>query len=144
MIPRFARDKLLIILIAVVALACTSREAKTFPRAPVILISIDTVRADHLPAYGYKNVDTPAIDAFRRDAILFENAYSHVPMTLPSHAALLTGLLPPDNGVRNNLGYALDAHAHPAVSNVLARNGYATGAAVSAYVLRSNTGLASC
>jgi tetratricopeptide (TPR) repeat protein len=119
--------------------------ASTFPHAPVILISIDTVRADHLPAYGYKKVDTPAIDGFRRDAILFENAYSQVPMTLPSHVALLTGLLPTVNGVRNNLGYVLDSRAHPAVSNLLAReNGYATGGAVSAYVLRGNTGLSSC
>src|SRR6266576_1570574 len=84
------------VLITLAALACSrheSRTASTFPHAPVILISIDTVRADHLPAYGYKKVDTPAIDGFRRDAILFENAYSHVPMTLPSHVALLTGLL---------------------------------------------------
>jgi len=134
----------LLLLLPLLAFACARHETRTFARAPVILISIDTLRADHLPAYGYKSVDTPAIDAFRRDAILFENAYSHVPMTLPSHVALLTGLLPPGNGVRNNLGYTLDAHAHPAVSNLLAQNGYATGAAVSAYVLRGPTGLASC
>ncbi|HEV8432838.1 MAG TPA: sulfatase-like hydrolase/transferase [Thermoanaerobaculia bacterium] len=134
----------LLLLIPLLAFACARHETRTFARAPVILISIDTLRADHLPAYGYKNVDTPAIDAFRRDAILFENAYSHVPMTLPSHVALLTGLLPPGNGVRNNLGYTLDAHAHPAVSNLLSQNGYATGGAVSAYVLRGPTGLASC
>ena len=133
-----------LLLLVVFALACARHESRTFGHAPVILISIDTLRADHLPAYGYKNVDTPAIDAFRRDAILFENAYSHVPMTLPSHVALLTGLLPPANGVRDNLGYTLDARVHPAVSNLLAQNGYATGAAVSAYVLRGPTGLASC
>ncbi len=133
-----------LLLLVVFAFACARHESRTFAHAPVILISIDTLRADHLPAYGYKNVDTPAIDAFRRDAILFENAYSHVPMTLPSHVALLTGLLPPANGVRDNLGYTLDARVHPAVSNLLAQNGYATGAAVSAYVLRGPTGLASC
>ncbi|HEX7192896.1 MAG TPA: sulfatase, partial [Thermoanaerobaculia bacterium] len=130
------------LILALLAFACARHESRTFAHAPVILISIDTLRADHLPAYGYKNVDTPAIDAFRRDAILFENAYSHVPMTLPSHVALLTGLLPPGNGVRNNLGYTLDTRAHPAVSNLLAQGGYATGAAVSAYVLRGPTGLA--
>lgn len=134
----------LLLLLALFVFACARHESRTFAHAPVILISIDTLRADHLPAYGYKNVDTPAIDTFRRDAILFENAYSHVPMTLPSHVALLTGLLPPGNGVRNNLGYTLDARAHPAVSNLLAQNGYTTGAAVSAYVLRGPTGLASC
>ena len=136
--------RLAVIAISLLGFACGRHETPSFAHAPVILISIDTLRADHLPAYGYKNVETPAIDAFRRDAILFENAYSHVPMTLPSHVALLTGLLPPANGVRNNLGYTLDARAHPAVSNLLAQNGYATGAAVSAYVLRGPTGLSNC
>src|SRR4029077_18592640 len=74
---------------------------------PVILISIDTLRADHLPAYGYRGVDTPNLDALRHDAILFEHAYSQVPLTLPSHTAIMTGLVPPQNGVRDNLGYAL-------------------------------------
>ena len=108
----------------------------------MILISIDTLRADHLPAYGYKDVATPAIDALRKDGILFENAYSHVPLTLPSHVSLLTGLLPPDNGVRNNIGFPFDASKHPTIGSLLKTNGYATGAAVSAYVLRGNTGLA--
>ena len=77
------------------------------PGAPVILISVDTLRADHLPAYGYRGVETPNLDALRQDAVLFENAYSHVPLTLPSHTSIFTGLLPPQNGVRDNLGYAL-------------------------------------
>ena len=51
--------------------------------APIVLISIDTLRSDHLPAYGYRRVETPAIDALRRDAVLFARAYSHVPLTLP-------------------------------------------------------------
>src|SRR5512135_659869 len=62
---------------------------------PVILISIDTLRADHLPAYGYAGVRTPNLDALRADAVLFANAYSQVPLTLPSHTAIFTGLLPP-------------------------------------------------
>ncbi len=74
---------------------------------PVILISIDTLRADHLPAYGYAGLRTPNLDALRADGVLFQNAYSQVPLTLPSHTALFTGLLPPQNGVRDNLGYAL-------------------------------------
>jgi predicted AlkP superfamily pyrophosphatase or phosphodiesterase len=67
-------------------------DATAPPGTPVVLITIDTLRADRLPAYGYAGVATPAIDAFRRDAILFECAYSHVPLTLPSHTSLLTGL----------------------------------------------------
>jgi len=80
-----------------------------FQGAPVILISIDTLRSDHLPAYGYDKVETPNIDAFRRDAILFRHAYSHCPMTLPSHISMLTGLLPPEHGVRDNVGFRFDA-----------------------------------
>ena len=87
--------------------AAAGARARPRPGTPVILISIDTLRADHLPAYGYRGVDTPNLDALRRDAILFENAYSQVPLTLPSHTAIMTGLLPPQNGVRDNLGYAL-------------------------------------
>jgi glucan phosphoethanolaminetransferase (alkaline phosphatase superfamily) len=50
---------------------------------PVILISIDTLRADHLPAYGYTGVETPALDAFRKDGVLYEHAYSTTPLTFP-------------------------------------------------------------
>jgi arylsulfatase A-like enzyme len=106
-----------------------------------VLVSIDTLRADHLPAYGYRGVETPAIDALRRDGILFENAYAHVPLTLPSHASLLSGLLPPESGVRDNLGYRLAA-THRTIAKELQERGYATGAFVTAYVLRRETGLA--
>ena len=51
---------------------------------PIILISIDSLRADHLPAYGYRQVATPAIDALARDGVVFERAYAHVPQTLPT------------------------------------------------------------
>jgi arylsulfatase A-like enzyme len=115
-------------------------DARRWPGAPVILISIDTLRADHLPAFGYSGVETPAIDALRRDGILFRNAYAHVPLTLPSHATMLTGQLPGDNGVRDNVGYQVRA-GHDSLPEILHRSGYATGAAVSAYVLRGETGL---
>ena len=62
---------------------------RPFPGAPVILVSVDTLRSDHLPAYGYTGVETPALDALRKDSILFERAWSHVPLTLPSHASML-------------------------------------------------------
>ncbi|HEV7518301.1 MAG TPA: sulfatase-like hydrolase/transferase, partial [Thermoanaerobaculia bacterium] len=106
------------------------------------VISIDTLRSDHLPAYGYKGVDTPAIDALAKDAILYERAYSHIPLTLPSHATLLTGLLPAEHGVRDNVGYVLEAKKHPHLPRTLKGAGYMTGAAVSAYVLRAETGMA--
>jgi choline-sulfatase len=128
---------------ASVALAagCGPPRAPSFPGAPVILISIDTLRADHLPAYGYTRVETPSIDALGRDSILFENAYSQCPLTLPSHVSMLTGLLPAQHGVRSNLGYRFDGAAHPTLARLLRAHGYATGGAVSAYVLRGATGI---
>ncbi|MFA6955153.1 MAG: sulfatase-like hydrolase/transferase [Thermoanaerobaculia bacterium] len=114
---------------------------RTYPGAPVILISIDTLRADRLPAYGYEHVETPNIDALRSDGVLFSDAYSQVPLTFPSHASLLTGLLPADNGVRNNIGYRLEDPKRPSIPTTLKAAGYATGAAISSYVLRSSTGL---
>src|SRR5437660_8520827 len=107
--------KIVSLLLLLLVAGCSRREhaaaggtTPSYPNAPVILISIDTLRADHLPAYGYKGVDTPNIDRLRDDAVLFTHAYSHVPLTLPSHVSLLTGELPPDNGVRNNIGFTLD------------------------------------
>ncbi|MEJ2189242.1 MAG: sulfatase-like hydrolase/transferase, partial [Acidobacteriota bacterium] len=109
---------------------------------PVIVISIDTLRSDHLPAYGYDSVETPAIDRLRREGILCARAYTNVPLTLPAHTALLTGVLPPENGVRDNLGYTVDPATSPLLQQTLKDAGWATGAAVSAYVLRRSTGIA--
>jgi len=121
---------------------CGDGKIPAFPNAPVVLISIDTLRADRLPAYGYTKVDTPYLDRFRKDAWLFENAYSPCPMTFPSHVTMLAGLLPQEHGVRNNVGYVFDGSVHPTLPSLLKAHGYATGAAVSSYVLRADTGLA--
>ncbi len=109
---------------------------------PIILISVDTLRSDRLPAYGYGGVETPAIDRFRSDSILFERAYTHVPLTLPAHTSLLTGLLPSTHGVRDNLGYTVDTTKVRFLQQTLHDAGYATGAGVSAYALRGATGIA--
>lgn len=114
-----------------------------FPGAPVVLISIDTLRSDHLPAYGYHGVETPAIDSLRQEAVLFSRAYSHIPLTLPSHVSILTGELPTVHGVRDNVGYRYDAKRWPSLAVELGRAGYATGGFVSAFVLRGETGVAS-
>jgi arylsulfatase A-like enzyme/cytochrome c-type biogenesis protein CcmH/NrfG len=108
---------------------------------PVIVISIDTLRSDRLPAYGYTAGKTPAIDAFRRDSVLFAHAFSHAPTTLPAHASLFTGLLPPRHGVRDNIGYTLGPQ-HESLASFLRSRGYETGGAVSSYVLRRSTGIA--
>jgi arylsulfatase A-like enzyme/Flp pilus assembly protein TadD len=134
--------KRLALVMAVLATVTTCARFTGSPSSetPVILISIDTLRSDHLPAYGYDRVSTPHLDAFRKDAILYERAYSHCPLTLPSHATILTGLLPSANGIRDNVGYRLDAKV-PTLAELLKKNGYATGAAVSAFVLRRESGL---
>jgi arylsulfatase A-like enzyme/tetratricopeptide (TPR) repeat protein len=129
--------------LAMAALACGGgRSSPRFAGAPVVLISIDTLRSDHLPAYGYRALETPHLDRFRRDAILFRHAYSPCPMTLPSHVTMLTGLQPPEHGVRNNIGFAFRSADHASLPTILKKQGYATGAAVSSYVLRGETGLA--
>jgi arylsulfatase A-like enzyme/Flp pilus assembly protein TadD len=130
----------IILLIAVIG--CGRPEVPVPSHAPVILISVDTLRADRLPMFGYRGVETPNLDALRRDGILFTSAFAHVPLTLPSHTTVLTGLLPLSNGVRNNIGYELDPKV-PTMGSMLHDAGYDTGAAVSAYVLRGSTGLRS-
>ena len=109
--------------------------------APVILISIDTLRADHLALYGYRNGDTPTLDGLGRDGIVFDDLYSHCPLTLPSHSSLLTALLPTHHGVRDNIGFRLGATGET-IADRFKTAGYATGAAVSTYVLRHQTGIA--
>ncbi len=120
--------------------ATCGRSRLVFPAAPVILISVDTLRPDHLPAYGYRGVETPNLDALRKDSILFANAYSHVPLTLPSHVSLFTGLLPPENGVRDNIGYSL-GEGRETLASFLKKSGYTTGGAVSSIILSHTTGI---
>ena len=108
---------------------------------PIIVISIDTLRADHLPAYGYRKVKTPAIDALAADGVVFERAYSHAPQTLPAHAALLSGELPFETGVRDNVGFTVKPNTRM-LPQMLRERGFTTGGVVSAYVLRKETGIA--
>ncbi|MXX61432.1 MAG: sulfatase-like hydrolase/transferase [Holophagales bacterium] len=109
-------------------------------RPNVVLISIDTLRSDRLPAYGYDGVETPAIDRLAAGGVLFERAWTHVNVTLPSHVSLFTGLLPSEHGVRDNAGYRLD-EGIPTLVETLRGEGYATGGFVSSYVLRVGTGM---
>jgi choline-sulfatase len=108
--------------------------------APLILISIDTLRADRLPAYGYQKVRTPNIDAFAAHSVLFERAYSHAPQTLPAHASILSGALPFEHGVRDNVGFTL-APGRWSLPGALRERGWPTAGFVSAYVLRAQTGI---
>lgn len=132
--------------LAVLVSACRgggeTGEPGPYKNAPILLISVDTLRSDRLPAYGYDKVKTPAFDAFRNDAVLFERAYSHVPLTLPSHATILSGRLPGEHGVRDNSGYVFSAAKTPYLPKLLHDAGYRTGGAVSTFVLRAETGMA--
>jgi arylsulfatase A-like enzyme/predicted Zn-dependent protease len=105
------------------------------------LISIDTLRADRLPLYGYGKGQTPHIDALVRDSVVFESAWAHSPQTLPSHTSILTGRWPFEHGVRDNIGFVLPPDA-TTLATRFSDSGFSTGAFVSTYVLRRGVGLA--
>jgi tetratricopeptide (TPR) repeat protein len=110
-------------------------------QGPIVLITVDGLRADRLPAYGGPAGATPNIDRLAERGIVFERAYTHSPLTLPAHAALVTGQLPFDNGVRDDGGYALKDQART-MAGLLRNRGFSTGAAVSSFLLRRTTGVA--
>ena len=134
---------LALLVVALTLPACPGRRPegpRTFPGAPVVLVCVDTLRSDRLPFYGYAGVETPALTALRNDAVLFERAYSHVPLTLPAHASIFTGTLPGAHGLLDNAGYRLAAGL-PTLAEILKKEGYATGAAVSSVVLQGTSGI---
>ncbi|MEW6367864.1 MAG: sulfatase-like hydrolase/transferase [Acidobacteriota bacterium] len=104
------------------------------PQPNVLLITVDTTRADHLGCYGYGLARTPAIDALAAEGVRCTNASTAAPITLPSHATILTGVLPPAHGVRDNGAYALGDEAVTLAERLKAA-GYDTQAFVSAMVL---------
>ncbi len=107
----------------------TSRE-----RPNVLLVTIDTLRADHVGCYGLATASTPAIDALAARGVRFETAIAQAPLTGPSHATILTGLTPPGHGFRNNSGFALPSTVHSA-AEMFKTAGYRTGAVVSGFPL---------
>jgi len=109
----------------------------------LLLITIDTLRADRVGAYsgGHSASLTPALDRLAASAgVRFTNAHAHAPMTLPAHTSILTGLVPPGHGLRNNGSAALPAGT-PTLASVLHDAGYRTGAFVGAFVLDARFGL---
>ncbi len=110
------------------------------PGAPVVLVVVDTLRSDRLPFYGHVAAVTPALSALRDDSVLFESAWSHVPLTLPAHASLFTGTLPGVHRVLDNGGYRLGPTL-PTLAGILKGQGYATGGAISSIVLSGATGI---
>src|SRR5205823_594487 len=135
-------------LISCVLLSCAAcRSGRTSatvdrnaPRPPIVLITIDTLRADRLGSYGSTRGLTPSLDAFAREAARFTAAVSQVPLTLPSHATILTGLHPAHHGIRTNDGFRL-APAVPTLAESLKAAAYATAAFIGGYPLRGSSGL---
>jgi arylsulfatase A-like enzyme/tetratricopeptide (TPR) repeat protein len=106
----------------------------------VVLITIDTLRSDRVSSYGSDLVHTPNIDSFASEGVLFSNAASTVPFTLPAHSSILTGLYPPGHGVRENVGYTLDPGI-PTLAEVVSDGGWSTAGFVSAFVLDRRWGI---
>ncbi len=114
----------------------------TVPRQPrsILLVTLDTTRADHLSPYGAENVETPHLQALAGDGVLFRHAYSVAPITLVAHTSILTGLYPPEHGVRNNGTHYVPDELET-LAEILAREDYRTAAFVSAAVLEKRYGL---
>lgn len=137
MAPPFRR--LILTLTALTALqAAAQTPAKPAPN--VVLITIDTLRADHVGCYGYTRIKTPNIDGLAADGARFERAFAVVPVTLPSHTTMLTGTYPMLSGMHDFSANKLSS-TQPTMASVLKQSGYATGAVIAAAVLDSRFGL---
>ena len=118
-----------------------SNAASTLPSKPpapdIFLITIDTLRADHVHCYGYANGSTPALDSLAKDGVRFTNAFTPSPITNTSHASILTGLLPGSHGVTD---FAVPlASAHPTIPELLKARGYRSAAFIGAVILDSKS-----
>ncbi|PYY13302.1 MAG: hypothetical protein DMG61_13775, partial [Acidobacteria bacterium] len=122
-------------------LAQTSKTSARRIRHPnILLITIDTLRADHTGVYGSASVETPTLDALASDSVVFERAISQVPLTLPSHASLLTGMYPFADGVQDFTSPPL-SDRFKTIAQAFKAAGYQTGAVVSSFVLDRSWGL---
>ncbi len=138
--PSLLAGLLVLLVIFAIAWFVGRRAGSGSGPGPVILISIDTLRADRLPVYGYTAGRTPRLVDFAREAVVFDRAYAHAPQTLPSHASMFTGELPFEHKVRDNLGFTLSDKTRT-LAAFFREVGYATGGFVSAFVMRPETGI---
>jgi choline-sulfatase len=135
----------ILFLILLLPAACSRDSGEPVRRAPasalrdVVIVTIDTLRADHLGAYGYAAARTPNFDRLAREGVRFDRAYATAPITLTSHASLMTGRYPPGHGARHN-GMRLDLKT-PTLAEAFAAKGYATAAFVAAFPLDRRFGL---
>jgi arylsulfatase A-like enzyme len=131
--------------LALVAVAATlyARQAGRSESVPVglVIVTLDTTRADRISSYGYMDVSMPALDRLAAEGIVFDQATTVAPLTLPAHTSLFTGVLPPKHGVRDNADAPL-ADDHPTLAGILRARGFRTAAFVGSIVLDSDRGLA--
>src|SRR5450755_339253 len=106
----------------------------------LVVVTIDTLRPDHLHCYGYSKIETPAIDGVANDGVLFENAVTQTPLTTPSHASIFTGLNPTAHHVRDTGGFILKSSS-TTLATILQAQGWDTAAFLSSAVLKKLFGL---
>jgi len=128
-----------IIILVVIAAICL-RTVFSRKSVNVLLISMDTTRADRLGCYGYDKNTTPNIDSFAAESILFKSAVAPIPFTFPSHLSMMTGTIPPYHGQHDNDGATI-SDTHLTLAEVLKGQGYKTGAILASYVLAAKFGL---
>jgi arylsulfatase A-like enzyme/Flp pilus assembly protein TadD len=135
----FSRRALLLLVTTTIlaAIPCIPADKSA---ANVIVITIDTLRADHLGCYGYKQIKTPNIDALAADGARFEHAYTPVPVTLPAHTVIFTGTYPIRSGMHDFSANQLNPQ-QPTLASVLKEHGYITGAVIGSAVLDRRFGL---
>ena len=124
----------------ILAIACSRTQHKDLRNANILLVTLDTTRADRIGAYGYAKAETPRLDALARDGVLFEHCITPSAFTLPAHSTIMTGLYPPQHGVRLN-GDAALAQSNETLAEKLSASGYRTGAFAGAFVLDGRWGL---
>jgi choline-sulfatase len=136
------RRRALLVGLAAVALAGACARPPEPPRTArhLVIVTIDTLRADRLGCYGSTTVATPHLDRVAREGAMAPDASAHVPLTRPSHVSLFTGLLPAAHGIRDNVSPALDATV-PTLADTLHAAGFRTGGFVSSIVLSRQSGL---
>jgi arylsulfatase A-like enzyme/Flp pilus assembly protein TadD len=128
------------LLIASFLVVCSGLLAEAKPAPNVVVITIDTLRADHLGCYGDKEIRTPNIDALASEGARFERAYTPVPVTLPAHTVIFTGTYPMHSGMHDFSGNKLNP-GQDTLASVLKQHGYVTGAVIGSAVLDSRFGL---
>jgi len=134
---------LFVILIFVVLLLLvlkTQKKVKKDSNLNVLLVTLDTTRADRIGCYGYAKAKTPNLDFLALNGVRFSNAYCQVPLTLPSHCSILTGTYPIYHKVHNNGSYYL-SRSHVTLAEILKERGYKTAAFVSSFTVDSRFGL---